>query len=67
MVDPSSPPLQAPAPAPQKTNPWIYIVAAVILVCCLCFGAVGLLLAFGPEILHEFGLSSLLPNLSMMV
>ena len=67
MVDPSSPPLPAPAPTPQKTNPWIYIVAAVILICCFCFGVVGLLLAFGPEILHELGLSSLLRQLTIMV
>ncbi|HTX91352.1 MAG TPA: hypothetical protein VMC09_09050 [Anaerolineales bacterium] len=49
------PPL--PSPAPQKTNPWIIVIAILVVVCCGCFGAVGLLLAFGKPILDELGLS----------
>ena len=48
----------APAPAPQKTNPWIIAIAILVLVCCLCVGLVGLLIAFGDPILHELGLTS---------
>jgi len=53
-----------PPPAPQKTNSWIIIIAVVVVVCCGCFGMIGLLIAFGPEVLHELGFSSLLPVLT---
>jgi hypothetical protein len=61
MKETSAAPL--PSPTLQKTNPWIIIVAVIIVVCCGCFGMIGLLLAFGPEILHELGLASLPPIL----
>ena len=55
MADlPGPPPV---APALQKTNPWIIIVAVAVVVCCACFGIVGLMIAFGPEILHELGVA----------
>jgi hypothetical protein len=47
-------------PALQKTNPWIIIIAVAVVVCCACFGVTGLLIAFGPEILHELGLAAVL-------
>ena len=50
-----------PPPPPQKTNSWIVVVAVVVVICCGCFGVIGLLIAFGPEVLHELGLSTLLP------
>ena len=65
-VIPPPPPAQpANPPALQKTNPWIIIIAVAVVVCCACFGAIGLLIAFGPEILHELGVASvpLLPAL----
>jgi hypothetical protein len=62
MKESASPSLPSPASS-QRTNPWIIIVAVIILICCLCFGAAGLLLAFVPEILQELGLSYLLPSL----
>jgi len=55
------------APTPQKTNPWIIIVAVAVVVCCGCFGVIGLLLAFGPEVLHELGLALGLPLLTGML
>ncbi len=56
-----------PSPAPQKTNPWIIIIAVAVVICCGCFGVTGLLLAFGPEIMHELGLISLLPFLTVTI
>jgi hypothetical protein len=38
----------------------------VVVVCCSCFGAIGLLIAFGPEVLHELGLYALLPVLTVL-
>ena len=56
----SNPP---PAASPQKTNPWIIAIVVVVLVCCGCFGVVGLLIGFGPGILQALGLSAALPVL----
>ena len=39
------------------------IVVVVVVACCLCFGAIGLLLAFGEPILTEIGLGAILPIL----
>lgn len=61
MVETTGTPL--PPSTPQRTNLWIIVIAVVVVVCCGCFGVVGLLLAFGPDILHELGLYSLLPIL----
>ena len=54
VVDPSPP----NSPPIQKTNPWIYIIAAVVVLCCCCAGMIGLLIAFGPDILHELGIAT---------
>ncbi len=65
MATPLNPPPVPPAGVPpiQKTNPWVFIIAAIVVVCCLCVGTVGLLIAFGPEILHELGVAA---RLSML-
>jgi hypothetical protein len=55
-----------PAPASQKTQPWIIVVVVLVLLCCGCFGAIGLLIAFVPDILHELGLTSWLPLLAVL-
>jgi hypothetical protein len=47
----------------QKTRTWIFIVAGVVVLCCACFGMAGLLIAFGPDVLHELGLAVVLPFL----
>jgi hypothetical protein len=49
-----------PPPPPAKTNPWVIIAAVVVLLCCLCFGAVGILLAFGGDLLRELGFAAAL-------
>jgi hypothetical protein len=55
-----------PVASPTKTNPWIIILVVVIVLCCLCFGVVGLIFAFGDSILQELGLYALLPVLSIL-
>ena len=66
MTEATGTPLPPPT-APQKTNPWIIIVAVVVVVCGACCGVIGLLLAFGPEVLHELGLYALLPVLTVLL
>jgi hypothetical protein len=56
-----------PPLAPQKINPWIIVVAVIVVLCCFCVGAIGLLFAFGEPILHELGLYALLPALRMLL
>jgi hypothetical protein len=65
MIEPGSAPL-APAPAPAKTNPWIIVSVVLVVLCCGCFGAIGLLIAFVPDVLHELGLTSWLPLLAAL-
>jgi hypothetical protein len=52
-----------PPASPKKTNPWLIAVVVIVGAGCFCIGATGLLLAFGPDILHELGLYALLPSL----
>ena len=56
-----------PPTAPQKVNPWIIVIAVIVVLCCFCVGAIGLLFAFGEPILHELGLYTLLPVLKMLL
>lgn len=61
LLDPPPPAAQpGGTPALQKTNPWIIIIAVAVVLCCACFGVLGLLIAFGPEILHELGVTAVL-------
>ena len=63
MMVPPDPPSVPPAGVPplQKTNPWVFIIAAIVVLCCACTGITGLLIAFGPEVMHELGLVAVLP------
>jgi len=56
---PSTP--SAMPPAPRKTNPWVIVVVVVVVLCCLCFGGIGLLWAFGQDLLNSFGIYVLAP------
>jgi hypothetical protein len=55
-----------PAPAPKKTHPWIIVIVMLVILCCFCVGAIGLLLAFGGPILNELGLIHVLLPASMI-
>jgi hypothetical protein len=67
MTESTSTPLQPPGEAPKKTNPWIIAILVTVLVCCCCFGVVGLLVGFWDPIRQAFGFSSLLPMLTILV
>ena len=45
-----------PLSAARKVEPWVIVVAVIVVLCCLCVGATGLLFAFGGPILNELGL-----------
>jgi hypothetical protein len=55
MLEPTGASIPSAA-EPKKTNPWIIVIVAVVLLCCFCVGAIGLLFAFGGPILNELGL-----------
>lgn len=61
MIEQTGPTLPPPEAVPKKINPWIIAVLVVMLVCCACFGVVGLLVGFWDPIRQAFGPSSLLP------
>ena len=64
MAVPSIPPAPLGGVPPlQKTKTWVFIVAGILVLCCACFGIVGLLIAFGPDVLQELGLTAVLPLL----
>lgn len=55
-----------PAPQPSKFPTWAIVLVVIVVLCCCCFGALGLFLAFGEDILYELGLYALLPALSLL-
>ena len=63
MSDNFSIPITPPAgpPAPQKTNPWVIVLVVAVVLCCACFGGIGLLWAFGQDLLNSFGIYVLTP------
>jgi hypothetical protein len=53
--------------SPKKTNPWIIAILVVVVVCCGCFGVVGLLIGFWDPIQQAFGLTTLMPILQGLI
>lgn len=41
---------------PSKPNLWLIAGVVVVVLCCACFGALGLILAFGEDLLNALGL-----------
>jgi hypothetical protein len=66
MTEATGTPLPPPAASPQK-NKWIIAIAVIVVVCCGCFGVIGLLFGFWDPIRQALGLSSLLPNLTILL
>ena len=63
MIENSGAPLPSPT-TPTKLQPWVIVVAVLVVMCCFCVGATGLLFAFGGPILDQLGvLHSQLPVL----
>ncbi len=66
MTETTGTPLQPPAP-PKKKNPWLIALVAILVLCCCCVGAIGLIIAFGPDILNELGIYVLAPALVPLI
>ncbi len=66
MAETSDTPTPPPAVAPKKLSPWIIAILVIVLVCCGCFGAVGLAVGFWDPIRQAFGFTSLLPVLMIL-
>jgi hypothetical protein len=67
LIQETGAPPSLPSTAPQKTNPWIIVILVIVVVCCSCVGILGLLIGFGPAILHELGLALALPLLGSLI
>lgn len=46
MADLPGTPGQPPVLAPKKTNPWVIAILVLVVLCCGCFGVVGLIFGF---------------------
>ncbi len=66
MTDMPGSPVPLPAPTPKKTNPWIIAILVVVVLCCGCFGVVGLLVGFWDPIRQELGLSAIIQSLQSL-
>jgi hypothetical protein len=67
MTEATGAPLPPPTASPQKTSTWIIALVVIVVVCCGCFGVIGLIVGFWDPIRQELGLSSLLPNLTILM
>ena len=66
MNESTGTPLPPPSDTPKKANPWIIAIVVIVIVCCGCFGVVGLLFGFWDPIRQAFGMSALLPVLTVL-
>ncbi len=57
----------APLPPTKKNNTWLIVLVVILVLCCCCVGAIGLIIAFGPDILNELGFYVLVPALAAMI
>jgi len=56
-----------PPPPAKKSNAWLIALLVVFVLCCCCVGAIGLLIAFGQDILNELGIYALVPTLAALM
>jgi hypothetical protein len=69
MTEFSGAPLPPPLPPPaKKNNTWLIVLVVILVLCCCCVGAIGLLIAFGQDILNELGnYFGLVPALAILI
>jgi len=60
-------PFAPPPPPSRKNNTWIIVLVVILVLCCCCVGAIGLIIAFGPDILNELGIYVLVPALTILI
>jgi len=67
MAEVTGIPIAPPPPPTKKSNTWLIVLVAILVVCCCCVGVIGLLIAFGPDILNELGIYVLVPALAPLI
>jgi hypothetical protein len=58
------PPLPPPS---RKNNTWLIVLVVILVLCCCLVGAIGLIIAFGPDILNELGIFVLAPTVVTLI
>jgi len=66
MTETTGTPLPLPAP-PEKISSWLVALVVILVLCCCCVGTIGLIIAFGPDILNELGIYVLAPALAAVI
>ena len=54
-------------PPAKKSNAWLIALVVILVLCCCCVGTIGLIIAFGPDILNELGIYVLAPALAAVI
>jgi hypothetical protein len=67
MAEVNNTPIPPLPPPSRKNNTWLIVLVAILVLCCCCVGAIGLLIAFGPDILNELGIYVLVPALVPLI
>jgi hypothetical protein len=57
----------APLPPTKKNNTWLIALVVILVLCCCCVGTIGLIIAFGQDILNELGIYVLAPALAALI
>lgn len=67
MAEVTGIPIAPPPPPSKKSNAWLIALVVILVLCCCCVGALGLIIAFGPDILNELGIYVLAPALATVI
>lgn len=67
MAEVTGIPIAPPPPPSKKSNAWLIALVVILVLCCCCVGAIGLIIAFGPDILDELGIYVLAPALVPLI
>jgi hypothetical protein len=60
-------PITPPPPPAKKSNAWLIALVVILVLCCCCVGALGLIIAFGQDILDELSTYVFAPALATLI
>lgn len=67
MAEVTGIPIAPLLPPSKKSNAWLIALVVILVLCCCCVGAIGLIIAFGPDILNELGIYGLVHALVPLI
>ena len=67
MAEVNNTPIPPLPPPSRKNNTWLIVLVVILVLCCFCVGAIGLIIAFGPDILNELGIYGLVLALVTLI